>query len=224
MRKTTTGRYMYNLLPEVMWGASRKVMVHAEAFLSNRDNSLQAEGGALYLKYRFLSNDDVHNHFRMAAYGRYSFNNSHIHQPAIDFNGQSSGYELGLVATQLINKVAISASSSLLYAADNGKEKFMYGKKNRNAVGYTLSIGKLMLPREYTSYKQTNVNLMAELLGQTNLGSGQTYLDLAPSLQFIINSRVRADLGYRFPLVSQLYRTAPSGVIIRLEYNIFNAY
>ena len=224
MKDTHTEKYNYHLLPEVMFGVSKNIMVHAEAFLSNRNNQLAAEGGSLYLKYRFLSSDDVHNHFRMAAFGRYSLNNSNIHQPAIDFNGQSSGYELGAVATQLINKVAISATASFLHAADNGDEKFLYGEKNRSALGYTLSIGKLMLPKEYTSYKQTNVNLMAELLGQTTLGNGHSYLDLAPSIQFIIYSRIRADLGYRFPLISTLQRTAPKGVVIKLEYNIFNVF
>jgi hypothetical protein len=224
MKDIHTRKYNYHLLPEVMWGVSRKVMVHAEAFISNADGPLIAEGGSFYLKYRFLSNDDVHNHFRMAAFGRYSFNNSEIHQPAIDFNGHSSGYEVGAVATQLINKVAISASSSVLYAEDNGKEKFLFGERNRTAINYTLSIGKLMLPKEYTSYKQTNVNLMAELLGQTTAGNGYTYLDLASSIQFIINSRIRADLGYRFPLIEKLHRTAPRGVVVKLEYNIFNVY
>ena len=224
MKDIHTRKYNYHLLPEVMWGVSRKVMVHVEAFISNQNQRLVAEGGSVYLKYRFLSSDGVHNHFRMAAFGKYSFNNSDIHQPAIDFNGHNSGYELGAVATKLINKVAISATSSLLHASDNGKEKFLFGEKNRSAIGYTLSVGKLMLPKEYTSYKQTNVNLIAELLGQTTLGNGYSYLDFAPSVQFIINSRLRADVGYRFPLISKLHRTAPRGILVRLEYNIFNVF
>lgn len=180
--------------------------------------------GSLYVKYRFFSVDGVHNHFRLAAYGRASFNNSEIHQPAIDFYGRSSGYEGGMVATQLVNKVAFSATASALYAKDNGSKKFLYGDRNRTAINYTLSVGKLMLPKQYTSYKQTNMNVMVEMLGQTNTGDGATYLDVAPSMQFIINSRIRIDLGYRYPLLTKLYRTSPKGVILRLEYNIFNAY
>ena len=222
MRESETGKNNYHVLPELMLGISKKIMIHGEFFLSNRDNTFKYEGASLYLKYRFLSNDDIHSHFRMAAYGRYSRNNSDIHQPAIDFFGHSTGYEAGLIATKLVNKVAVSMSSSLLHAADNGKEKFPYDNNKRNAVNYTLSIGKLMLPKEYISYNQTNLNLMCELLGQTNLATGDTYLDIAPSVQLIFNSRIRLDAGYRYPLTEKLYRTAPKGFIFRLEYNIFN--
>lgn len=214
----------YHLLPEVMWGASKKLMLHAEAFLSNRNNRFVAEGGQVYLKYRFYSADEVHSHLRMAAYVRYSFNNSDVHQRAIDLNGHNAGYEGGLVITKLKNKVAVSASASYLYAAENGKEKFIYGDKNRNAINYTLSAGKLMLPKEYTSYKQTNINMMIELLGQVNMNTGYSYLDIAPSVQFIFLSKMRLDAAYRIPVIKDLDRTTPGGFLVRLEYNIFNAY
>jgi hypothetical protein len=224
MFESPTNKANYHLLPEVMWGVSKKLMVHAEAFLSNRGNRFVAEGGGLYLKYRFYSVDEVHSHFRMALYGRYSFNNSDVHQRAIDLNGHNSGYEGGFVATKLKNKVAVSASASYLYATENGKEKFIYGNKNRQAANYTLSVGKLMLPKEYTSYNQTNINLMLEVLGQVNLNTGYSFLDIAPSVQFIFLSKMRFDLAYRIPLVRDLTRTAPGGFLVRLEYNIFNAY
>lgn len=214
----------YHLLPEVMWGASRKLMLHAQAFLSNRNNRFVAEGGQVYMKYRFYSVDEVHSHVRLALYGRYSFNNSDVHQRAIDLNGHNSGYEAGLIATKLKNKVAVSASVSYLHATDNGKEKFIYADKSRNATNYTLSVGKLMLPKEYTSYKQTNINMMVELLGQVNMNTGYSYFDIAPSVQFIFLSRMRLDAAYRIPVVKDLDRTTPGGFLIRLEYNIFNAY
>ena len=214
----------YHLLPEVMWGASRKLMLHAQAFLSNRNNRFVAEGGQVYMKYRFYSVDEVHSHVRLALYGRYSFNNSDVHQRAIDLNGHNSGYEAGFVATKLKNKVAVSASVSYLHATDNGKEKFIYADKSRNATNYTLSVGKLMLPKEYTSYKQTNINMMVELLGQVNMKTGYSYFDIAPSVQFIFLSRMRLDAAYRIPVVKDLDRTTPGGFLIRLEYNIFNAY
>ena len=224
MNETDTKRTNYHLIPEIMWGVSKHVMVHAEAFLSNRNKGFVAEGGALYAKYRFYSVDDVHSHFRMAAFGRYSFNNSDVHQQAIDLNGHNSGYETGLIATKLKGKVAVAATASYLHAMDNGKEKFIYGNKNRNAVNYTLSVGKLMLPKEYTSYRQTNVNLMIEMLGQANLNTCYSFLDVAPSVQFIFLSRMRLDAAYRIPLVKDLSKTAPGGYFVRLEYNIFNAY
>ncbi len=223
MKEKATGKYNYHLLPELMIGVSKKLMLHGEMFVSNRNNKFTAEGGSVYLKYRLLSTDEVHSHFRVAVLGRYSYNNSDIHQQAIDFFGHNAGYETGLAATKLANKIAISAGTSFLHATDNGTEKFAYSNRERNALYYTLSIGKLMLPKEYTSYNQTNLNLMCELLGQTNLGNKQTYIDIAPSAQLIFNSRIRLDLGYRFPVVKKLSRTAPEGFVIKIEYNFFNA-
>jgi len=224
MRDIDTKKINYHFVPEIMWGVSKKIMIHLDGFLSNRNEKFVTEGGSFYTKYRFYSIDEVHSHFRMAAFARYSFNNSDIHQNAIDFYGHNSGFETGIIATQLINKVAISSGVSALHAIDNGKEKFIYGDKNRNAVNYSLSVGKLMLPKEYTSYKQTNVNLMVELLGQTNLYSGNSFLDIAPSIQFIFNSRIRFDAGYRYPMITQLRRTSPQGVVLKLDYNLFNVF
>lgn len=225
MHENSSATYDYHLLPEIMWGVSGKLMVHAEAFLSNSNNAFTAEGGALYLKYRFLSRDEVHSHFRVAAYARTALNNSSIRQPAIDLNGYNSGYEAGMVATKLVNKIALSAGGSLLHATDNlPGNKFHYGHNNRNALAYNVAFGKLMLPKEYVSYNQTNLNMMLELLGQTNFGNGKTYLDLAPTIQFIIWSKMRIDGSYRFAMVKDLRRTASNGFLLRLEYSIFNVY
>jgi hypothetical protein len=225
MKEVSSDKYHYRLVPEVMWGASSKIMVHVEGFFNNGINGFSVDGGALYLKYRFLSQDEVHSHFRMAFYARASINDSHIHQAGIDLNGLNSGYEAGLIATKLINKVAISASGGFLHATDNTSgNKVYYEDDDRNALAYNFSIGKLMLPKEYKDYNQTNLNLMLELPGQTNIGSGKTYLDLAPVAQLIILSRIRIDASYRFAMVKDLYRTAPTGFLIRLEYNIFNVY
>jgi hypothetical protein len=65
---------------------------------------------------------------------------------------------------------------------------------------------------------------MLEILGQANLNTGKTYLDLAPAAQLIFYSRFRLDAGYRFPIITDLQRTAPGGAFVRVEYNIFNAF
>lgn len=214
-----------HLVPEIMLGISKKLMVHGDVFLSNRNNSLVGEGGSIYAKYRFLSNDEVQKHFRMAAYGRYSFNNSDIHQEEINLYGHNSGYETGIIATQLLHKVALSSGVSFLKASNNGSgNKFPYSSQESKAINYTLSIGKLMLPKQYTDYRQTNLNLMLEFINQFNLGSGKYYMDIAPSAQLIFNSVARVDVGYRQQMSGSLFRTAPNGLFIRLEYNLFNAF
>jgi hypothetical protein len=225
MKEQYTSGYNYHLLPEIMVGVSKNIMLHAEAFISNRNkNGLVAEGGSLYVKYRFLSMDDIQKHFRMAFYGRASINNSDIHQEEIETNGHNSGYELGIIATQLLHKVALSSSVSFEKAMDNGNQnKFPYSGRSA-AVNYTFSAGKLVLPKEYTDYKQTNVNLMFEVMGQTNTGNGGSFLDIVPSMQLIFNSRSRIDFCYRQQLFSSLMRTAPNGFIVRFEHNFFNIF
>lgn len=224
MRDKVAKKNRFFITPELMWGISKKIMVHATVLAGNGSNDLLLNGGSVYLKYRFLSNDEVHRHFRMAAFGKYSWNNSDIHDYAIQLNNQNTGYEIGLIATQLHHKVALSASASFLHVTDNINNKFAFGNKLRNAVGYTVSVGKLMLPKEYTNYQQTNLNLMLELLGQSNLYNGYSNLDVAPAVQFIFNSRMRIDLGYRFPVVTKLHRYNDRGTLLRFEYNFFNAY
>jgi len=213
-----------HILPEVMMGFSKKWMVHLEGFLSDRNNTLIAEGGALYIKYRFYSIDEVHSHFRMAAFSRFAINNSHLHQQAIDLNSYNSGYETGLVATKLQHKVALSASLAWDHAFDNKNEiNYRFPNNNRDAINYTFSVGKLLLPKNYKDYNQTNMNGMVEMLCQTNLNTGKTFVDLAPVIQFIFLSKMRADFSYRFPLSNDLYRSASKGFLLRLEYNVFNA-
>lgn len=225
MDEINTSKINYHLIPEVMLGISKKLMLSGSVFFSNRTSDFRWEGESLYAKYRFLSNDAVQKHFRMAAFGRVSFNYSDIHQEEINMYGHNTGVELGIVATQLLHKVALSSTASYVKATDNGRNnKFVYGLPNSKALNYTLSVGKLIWPRQYKDYKQTNINLMLECLSQMNIGTGKYYLDIAPSVQMIFNSQSRVDIGYRRQINGTLLRTAPNGLFIRLEYNFFNAF
>jgi hypothetical protein len=217
------GKLNYHLMPEVMWGLNQKWMFHLQSFLSNRTTGgLNTEGGSIYTKYRFYSNDDTHKHFRLATYGRYSINKADIHQEEIETMGHNSGFELGLITTQLINKLAISATTSYEQALNNTNENPFPSFQSSRAANYTLSFGRLMYPRVYKSLKQTNINVMLEFLGQTLIGSGKSNLDVVPSIQFIINSQARIDLAYRKEIYSSMNRTAPNGFMIKFEYTFFN--
>jgi hypothetical protein len=217
------GTLNYHIMPEIMWGASAKWMFHLQSFHSNRNTGgLKTEGGSLYAKYRFFSSDDLHKHFRMALYGRYSKNRADIHQEEIETMGHNTGYEFGLVATKLVNKVAVSSSISFETALDNMPDYKYPTTQSNNATNYTLSIGKLMYPKIYTSFKQTNINLMCEFLAQTLNKNGKSYLDIVPSIQFIIRSQARVDIAYRKEIYSAMSRTAPNGFMIKFEYTFFN--
>lgn len=212
------------IIPEVMMGVSKKVMVHADLFTAANSRAFAAQGGSLYAKFRFLSHDDVQEHFRMSAFGRFSFNNSAVDHEDVNLYGFNSGYEGGIVATRLLHKLALSSGLSFVKAIDNEANKLPYSGSGSRAINYTFSAGRLVLPAVYTDYRQTNLNLMLELLGQYNPGSGKYYVDLAPSVQFIFNSVARVDLGYRQQLGSTLNRIADGGFFLRFEYNFFNIY
>jgi hypothetical protein len=215
----------YHSMPELMFGVNKNTMIHVQGFFSTRQfGEIETEGASLYAKYRFLSVDDIKSHFRMAVYGRYSFNRADIHQQEIETMGHNTGYEIGLVATQLLHKVALSSSVSFEKALDN-KPKYIFPTHQDNeALNYSFSVGKLMLPKTYKSYKQINLNLMLETLGQVLMPSKKSFLDIVPSAQLIINSQLRLDFGYRYQLYSNMQRTAPNGLIFKVEYTWFNVF
>ena len=219
--KFETG-YNYHLMPEATYGLNKNLMIRGTAFVSNRNASLVTEGGSFYTKYRFFSSDDLNSHFRLAAFGRYSFNNADIHQEQIEIMGHNSGFETGLIATKLIKKLAISSTISFEKALDNKPNYSFPDNLGDNATNYTLSFGKLMYPKKYTSFKQTNINLMLEFVGQTINENGKSYLDVVPVVQFIFNSQARLDLAYRQELMSSMLRSAPNGVYLNLYYTFFD--
>ena len=214
--------YNYHLMPEVSYGLNRNLMFRASAFVSNRNSSLVTEGGSFFSKYRFYSDDDVNSHFRLAAYGRYSFNNSDIHQEQIEILGHNSGFEAGLIATKLVKRVAVNASVSFEKALNNGSNYIFPENYGNNATNFSLSVGKLMYPKKYTSFKQTNINIMIEFVGQTINQNGKSFIDAVPALQFIFNSQARLDFAYRQQLINSMLRTAPNGFYFNLYYTFFN--
>ena len=214
--------YNYHLMPEVTYGINKNLMIRGSAFISTRTNALYAEGGGFMAKYRFFSEDDLNSHFRLAAYGRYSFNRADIYQEQIEIVGHNTGFETGIIATKLINKLAISSSVSFEKALDNKPNYHFPTTQGNSASNYTLSFGKLMYPKKYTSFKQTNINLMVEFVGQTINQNGKSYLDIVPAIQFIFNSQARLDLAYRQELVSSMIRSAPNGFYLNLYYTFFD--
>ena len=209
---------------ELMYGASKNLMVHASFYESNYYQNTHFEGGSAYAKYRFLSVDTVQRHFRGAAFAKISSINNPLVNQEITLEGDNSALQSGVIFTQLLHKLAISGSASYLRAFDNRGNNAVPVGNARDAIGYTLSAGYLLFPKSYQDYKQVNVNLYVELLGKNNPGYGQSYLDAAPAVQFIFNSVFRVDLAYRAPLYNNMARNSQNAYLIRLEYNLFNIF
>lgn len=133
---------------------------------------------------------------------------------------------MGLIATQLWNKLAISGSASLNEVIhDERWLKDVSPQHAFEALNYSLSAGYLLFPTQYTDYNQTNLNLYAELLGGRNLDwpYQKYYVDLAPSIQLIFKSTGKLNLGYRFQLSSDIYRLSKSSFMITYEHIFLNA-
>ncbi|WP_374950951.1 hypothetical protein [Mucilaginibacter sp.] len=207
---------------EAMYGATGKLMLHGAAYLSDFYQPGQRfEGGSFYGKYRFYSQDTVQAHFRGAVFGKAAISSNPYTLQEIALEGDNTGIQAGIIFTKLIHKVAFSGSASYLRAFDNpGNVLPILGA--RNGIAYTASAGLLVLPKNYTSYNQVNLNIYAEVLGKTNPGYGQSYLDVAPAVQLIFNSVCRLDFSYRTPLYNQMQRNSANMYLVRFEYNFFN--
>ena len=96
--------FKHRYVPEAMIGISKNWMVHVSSTLSDYYfPNLQLESGKIYGKYRFLSNDNVHKHFRMAAFGEMAYSNAPYLYDDANLDGDNSGLQAGLIATQLFS-------------------------------------------------------------------------------------------------------------------------
>ncbi|RDC56836.1 hypothetical protein DU508_06435 [Pedobacter chinensis] len=215
--------FVSRTIPEVMIGFNKNLMMHAQAFLSDMDGQYRLEGGSLYGKYRFLSLDNVQSHFRAAAFGRISTSKRPTFTRDINLEGDNSGIQGGLIFTQLLHKLALSATLGYAHAFNDSEKQRAGMPEPNNMLSYSLSSGYLVLPVVYKDYRQPNFNVYFELLGKTDPGSGQSYLDLAPAIQMILNSTTRIDLGYRFQAAGNIAnRYTKNMYLIRAEFNFFN--
>ena len=238
------------IAPEIMFGVNKNMMFHISAYASNMfQTKFRVEGASLYGKYRFYSNDDVHEHFRMAAYTRLAIvknpqvlETHHQHllpdgnggfvahdelifseSNDIDLDGNSSGIAAGLVFTKLKNRVALSGSAGYTKRINNiDFDSKPYQPKAE--INFTASGGYLLFPREYTSYKQVNCNIYLEILGGAFTSKSLYFIDVAPAVQFLFNSIFRVDLSYRSQLAGKISRLSNKSFFLRLEYNLLNLF
>lgn len=227
MRTVHSASLRQRHMPEVMLGLNKNWMIHGSLNFSDmHGEGFIWEGARFYAKYRFLSKDEVHKHFRMAAFGAVAYSRNHLDHNELNLMGDQSGVQYGLIATQLWNKLAISGTGSVVEILNKKRwqkpEPSLYAFR---AFQYSLSAGFLVLPVTYKDYDQTNVNLYLELLGSRNLNySGEGYyVDLAPSIQAIFKSTGKLNIGYRFQLESDIYRLSRRSFMVSYEHIFLNA-
>ncbi len=235
------------VMVEAMFGLNSKWMLKLNTTASDMFQSrYKVEGASAYVKYRFLSNDGLHSHFRMAAYGKVSLvgnpasmSRTEVHNlPGggqhtvryqhytndLSLDGTQSGWSMGLIGTQLLHKLAVSGSLAYTRRMDNlGGNKFM-DLDARSAMMYSLSAGYLVFPKSYKNYKQVNFNLYTEFLGGSLLDKSGSFLDMAPAVQLIFNSTVKLNAAYRFQLSGNVDRYNTKQFLIGIDWSFLNTF
>jgi len=220
------GRLSNRLMPQVYLGVSKKFMVAAGGTFANMHTpNFRYESVNLYAKYRFLSKDELHKHFRMAVFAEASSTRAPFHYDEITLMGDKSGVELGVIATQLWHKLAISGTVAHTQVLDESRtNKVLYiPARNYQSMNYAISAGYLVLPKEYKDYRQTNLNLYAELLAQQTLDRSTYFVDLATAMQLIFNSNAKLNLGYRVQLGGNMQRMTSNSWLISFERTFLGA-
>jgi hypothetical protein len=222
--------YYYKLNPEVGIGLTKNFTSHLETFYSNwASNKGSFDGVGINGKYRFYSQDELHKHKRLAMTGRvvYSFNPLPMEWMLED--GNASFVSAGLIYTQLLHKLALSAKVTYLKPFDGGNNPNKYVSEGE-LIQWQISSGLLTFPFEYKNYDQMNVNVYAEYLGQQNLGlKYNPYMplshginhDLGLGLQLIFGSKFTAEMAYRMNLGGTIDRMTNSMYHFNLEYMLF---
>ncbi len=216
--------YKQRLTPEIMFGLNKNWMVHISSSFSDFYSSqLRWESVKTYAKYRFFSNDDVHKHFRMAAFAEASYTRNPFIYDDINLDGDNSGVQAGIIATQLVNKLAVSGTASVIKAFANREEHVNQLGQSINALYYSLSAGYLLLPFSYSNYKQTNLNVYVEMIGMKGLDKGDYMLELAPALQLIFDSNFKVNIGARLQLTGDMYRIGEKNYYLSIERTFLGA-
>ena len=219
--------------PSLSYGISKKIMLSGSIQFANKPYeqdmtpNFGLNGFKIYSKQRILSTDKQKYHTRLSSFIKYSYHEDKFMKDNIDIDLQDTGFELGLIGTQLINKLAISITTAITRIS-NIDEKFTQGstvkwqKTNLNTFKNSISAGYLLFPRKYNSYKQTNFNLYVEYLTNTILNEDfpvrydKFRSTFAPGIQFIIMSRSRLDFSYKIRKGDM-----PEEFLVKLTYIIY---
>jgi hypothetical protein len=212
-------------IPEIMFGLSKSWMLHiSTSFSDYYSENVRPESVKTYLKWRFLSNDQVHRHFRMAAFFEISASRNDYLYDEFTLDGDLDGMQTGIIATQLINRLAVSGTVGFMQGFGATTNHHGSHSQHLSMMNYTASAGYLLFPKDYTDYKQTNLNLYLEFLSSTGFGHYHYYIDMAPAIQLIFNSATKINLGARFQLKGNMIRVGENTYQVSIEHTILNAF
>jgi len=213
-------QFSFRSTPQVFMGVDKNLTIRLGGTVSSMYSTQpKVESFHVYAKYRFLSRDAIHRHFRLAGYVEAARTNAPFMNDEINLGGDRSGVEAGLILTQLWNKFALSSTISQTQVFHYYRwDKVRHGVLHPfTSAQFTISGGYLVFPRTYTSYKQTNFNLYLELLTQRALDRSLYYVDLAPAFQLIFSSKTKLNVGYRFQVKGDMKRMMQESWLLSME-------
>lgn len=203
-----------------------QVLLYSNNQASSTAYQFRLSGVNFYTQWRFFAKDFDKEHFRMAIYGEYSTSKSAHDEAESNLWDDNAGFGTGLIFTYLKNRLAVSFTGGVILPKDyeeinnQGVHTLL---KYQPSYNFSLSLGYLLWPRKYETYKQKNTNLYLEFLGkhinglkaiiqdEENIPLENTahlssfYLEVHPGIQQILNSKTRLELSIGFPLIGRSY-------------------
>ena len=208
-------------------------------YVPGRDEPYTFENFTIGLKWRFLKRDAEKRHIRLGAYLNLAPGNEPHMAAEASLDGDNSGIATGLIATLLQHRFASSVMVGVIiphiYLQSFDTVEIKYG----NAINYSLSLGYLLLPTSYKNYKQTNINIYFEIVGESydaamvyknnievstanalSLKSGN-YLEGRPAIQFILHSNTRIDASLSFLLAGVTYERSYPAYFFNVRHTFY---
>jgi hypothetical protein len=196
-----------------------------------KPNPYLLEGINIYLKQRVISIDDFQKHLRVALFGQACKGFTPHDESEPFLKGDNTGFGGGAIVTLLYKRFAASFTYAythpLLYKDKAQQITFQSGTANN----YDLSFGYRLYPPKYNTYNDLNINLYVEFVNRDYEAAKMTvrdapydfsyfqyfdkniynslmdgkYSEIRPSIQLIMNSNNRIDIGCAYPVYNRSY-------------------
>lgn len=210
---------------DISYGLMDRLQVNIRGSLSDfpSNNELEFETGGLTAIYRFLDVIDPVKHWTASVYGDLGLLGNLSQSPAeINFDGNSNGFALGVVANRSTDTELLAFSAAY---ARISLPAFQTGLLNGYALLYHASLNKPL--NILMNMPLASLSLLVELAGQFNtdmdkqgarfFNKGST-LDALAGFQITYADQYRVELGLQTELTGNITRFSDAYYHIRLKY------
>ena len=181
------------------------------------------ETGTLSALYKIVNINSNGNKWAIASFAQAAvLSNSSIIPQDVSFDGNSSGYSLGLVINRNAESVTLAATIAW---AKLTMPRFRDGVLDGSGLLYQLSVNRSL--DVFAQPGELKVNFIAELIGQYNndisadnniIFNSGSYIDLLGGLQFTAADQYRVELALQKQISGNAMRFTEGLYHIRLKY------